>query len=230
MAMGAYFQDSWRLTNRLTANYGIRWDYFGVIGEQNNQFSLFNPATDALQQVGVNGGPSALYPKDWTNFAPRLSLADDLLGNGKLVVRTGVGIFYDGASQDFFVGNQPTGTRIRRKPARRSTTSVLRRTVAKTIVSGPADLQQLQREQRIYGFTESGYATVCLLQLQHRVAGDQRMAVQIGYVGSQGRHLFHFLDLNQVNNVAGSIDNCGNGKTVGYGSAMLLKFCLHQSD
>ena len=30
---GTYFQDSWRLTNRITANYGIRWDYFGVVGE-----------------------------------------------------------------------------------------------------------------------------------------------------------------------------------------------------
>jgi len=58
------------------------------VGETNHQFSLFNPATDGLTQVGVNGGPSTLYPKDWKNFAPRLSLADDLLGNGKLVLRT----------------------------------------------------------------------------------------------------------------------------------------------
>jgi hypothetical protein len=36
-------------------------------------------------------------------------------------------------------------------------------------------------------------------------------------VGSQGRHLFRFRDLNQFNNVAGSIDSCGNGQTITYG-------------
>ena len=36
-------------------------------------------------------------------------------------------------------------------------------------------------------------------------------------MGSQGRHLFHFRDINQFNNVAGSIDSCGNGQTISYG-------------
>jgi outer membrane receptor protein involved in Fe transport len=33
---GFYLQDSFRVTPRLTLNYGLRWDYFGVVGEQNN--------------------------------------------------------------------------------------------------------------------------------------------------------------------------------------------------
>ena len=44
-----------------------------------------------------------------------------------------------------------------------------------------------------------------------------KVALQVGYVGSQGRHLFHFRDLNQVNNVDGSVDSCGNGQTITYG-------------
>ena len=40
------------------------------------------------------------------------------------------------------------------------------------------------------------------LNIESQVA--KKVAVQIGYVGSQGRHLFHFRDLNQVNNVAGA--------------------------
>jgi hypothetical protein len=43
------------------------------------------------------------------------------------------------------------------------------------------------------------------------------IALQLGYVGSQGRHLYHFRDLNQVNNVNGSVDQCGNGTTITYG-------------
>ena len=34
-----YLQDSFRVTPRLTLNYGLRWDYFGVVGEKNNLLS-----------------------------------------------------------------------------------------------------------------------------------------------------------------------------------------------
>jgi len=53
------------------------------------------------------------------------------------------------------------------------------------------------------------------LNIESQVA--KKVAVQIGYVGSQGRHLFHFRDLDQFNNVAGSVDSCGNGQTISYG-------------
>jgi len=36
---GLYIQDSYRWTPRLTLNYGLRWDYFGVVKEKNNLFS-----------------------------------------------------------------------------------------------------------------------------------------------------------------------------------------------
>ncbi len=53
------------------------------------------------------------------------------------------------------------------------------------------------------------------LNLESQLA--KLIAVQVGYVGSQGRHLYHFRDLNQFNNVAGSVDSCGNGQTITYG-------------
>jgi len=195
---GAYFQDSWRLTNRLTANYGVRWDYFGVVGEQNHQFSLFSTANGGgLIPVGTNGGPSTLYPKDFKNFAPRFSLVDDLMGNGKLVVRTGIGIFYDGASQDFFVGNQPWNTNAAEAGPAFNNVGFAGSTVP-TIFSG----------QPVFSsYTSSSAFTVSQklvtpryvsynLNIESQVA--KKVAVQIGYVGSQGRHLFHFRDINQV--------------------------------
>ncbi len=221
---GVYLQDSWRLTNRVTANYGMRWDYFGVIGEQNHQFSLFSPVTDALQQVGVNGGPSQLYPKDWRNFSPRLSLVDDLLGNGKLVARAGVGIYYDGASQDFFVGNTPDWNTNPAEAGPAFNNIGIAGTVAPKIVSGQPIFSDYSASS---AFTVSQNLVTPRylsynLNIESQVA--KGVAVQIGYVGSQGRHLFHFVDLNQVNNVAGSTDSCGNGTTVGYGSACFANF------
>ena len=139
----------------------------------NHQFSLFNAATDGLTQVGANGGPSTLYPKDWKNFAPRVSLVDDLLGNGKLVVRTGVGVFYDGPSQDFFVGNQPWNTLpAQAGPAFNNigfATSVAPSHSHRRL----GDFRRLQRYQCVHCVAEAGYSAVLCLQLKPGIAGSQ---------------------------------------------------------
>ncbi|MGE5207612.1 MAG: TonB-dependent receptor domain-containing protein, partial [Chlamydiota bacterium] len=108
---GLYVQDSFRVTPRFTLNYGLRWDYFGIVHEKNNLFSnitALDPAagTVTLTQVG-SPGLSNLYEPDYNNFAPRVSFAWDVTGTGKTVVRSGFGVFYDAFSQDFFLGHLP---------------------------------------------------------------------------------------------------------------------------
>ena len=213
---GAYLLDSWRMTPRITINYGMRWDYYGVIGAQNSAFSIFSVKTGSLETIGAAGAPSSLYPKDWANFAPRFSVADDLFGNGKLVVRTGAGIFYDGPSQDFFVGNQAYNTNAGEAgPAFNGIGFAS--PVVSTISDGVAvfgdytpssifTVDQKLTTPRYYSYT---------LNLETQLA--KNIALQAGYVGSQGRHLFHFRDLNQFNNVAGRTVSCGNGTTISYG-------------
>src|SRR5882672_10303289 len=103
-----YIQDTFRRNSRLTLNLGLRWDYFGVIGEKNNLLSNFDRIR-GLMVVGSPGLPR-LYQRDWNNFSPRLGLAWDLKGKGKTVVRAGWGMFYDAFSQDFFAGQLPFNT------------------------------------------------------------------------------------------------------------------------
>ncbi len=65
---GFYAQDSFRLTPHLTFNYGLRWDYFGVIGEKNNLLSNITNLDLAggdfnLTQVGQPGLSSLYNPE-----------------------------------------------------------------------------------------------------------------------------------------------------------------------
>jgi hypothetical protein len=222
---GAYLLDSWRMSTKVTVNYGLRWDYFGVIGAENQAFSIFDVKTDAMETIGASGAPSSLYPKDFKNFAPRLSIADDLLGNGKLVIRAGAGIFYDGPSQDFFVGNQPWNTNpAEAGPAFNGIGFGSPVQTGTDPAGNPVSI--LSGGVPVFGgYTPSSVFTVDQKLVTPRYGSynlnlesqlTKKVALQIGYVGSQGRHLFHFRDLNQINNVDGSVVSCGNGKTISY--------------
>src|SRR6267142_1557543 len=98
-----YLQDSYRMTPRFTLNLGLRYDYFGLIQEKHGGFSNIDPATGNTITVGQG----RLYQPDYNNVAPRVSVAWDVTGHQKTVVRAGFGIFYDSYSQDMFEGHLP---------------------------------------------------------------------------------------------------------------------------
>jgi hypothetical protein len=87
LPFGFFAQDTWRVTPKLTFNYGVRYDV--------EITPLFAPATAinaaAEKAVGVTEG----IPRDYNNVAPRFGLAWDPKGDGKTVVRAGYGLFYD---------------------------------------------------------------------------------------------------------------------------------------
>jgi len=199
---GLYFQDNFRLTRRLTLNYGLRWDYFGVIHEIHNRFSIFDPATASLEQVGSPGLPS-LYPKDFHNFSPRAGFAYDLTGRGKTVVRAGFGLYYDAFSQDFFLGQSPYNCVFCPGPAYNAvgpSLILLNSSPASTIQAGVPifasanflpDNEVFSVDQRL----RTPYVYEYNLNVQQQLSGP--MALQVGYVGSAGRRLFRYVDINQ---------------------------------
>jgi hypothetical protein len=100
-----YFQDDWRLTPRLSLNYGIRWDYQSPVNELNNQLVnlAFGPNFTSYQTVlpgqancpadGVCTG--ALIKPDKNNVSPRFGLAWRPSAKTSTVVRAGYGWYYN---------------------------------------------------------------------------------------------------------------------------------------
>jgi Carboxypeptidase regulatory-like domain/TonB dependent receptor len=95
-----FFQDDWRLTQRVTLNMGLRYEYYASPTERSNYLGNFNPnvnpaITPAIQQVGPGQPLSHLYNSNYDNLSPRLGLAWDVRGNGKTVVRAGASLLTD---------------------------------------------------------------------------------------------------------------------------------------
>ncbi|MGZ4854980.1 MAG: TonB-dependent receptor domain-containing protein [Candidatus Angelobacter sp.] len=85
--LGFFAQDSWRIRNNLTFNYGVRYDY---------ELSPVFPAVNALSQAAQDAlNITQGIPRDNNNVAPRVGLAWDPKGDGKTVIRSSYGIFYD---------------------------------------------------------------------------------------------------------------------------------------
>jgi hypothetical protein len=90
--MSFYAQDSYKITPRITLNYGLRYEYQAPYTEQHNNMSNYDPASDSLLLAGRGSNSSGLIASRWTNFAPRLGVAYQV--NPKMVLRAGYGFFY----------------------------------------------------------------------------------------------------------------------------------------
>ena len=100
----AYVQDTYRVTSRLTINAGLRYELPEPYTEIHNRMTLFEPgkksqvlpnAPAGLLYPGDPGVPAGLIPTDKKAFAPRVGIAWDPKGEGKLLVTAAYGIFYE---------------------------------------------------------------------------------------------------------------------------------------
>jgi hypothetical protein len=108
---GIYAQDTWKITSRLTANYGVRWEPYlagSIVNGWVTHFSQQNFNANVHSTVYPNAPTGTLFPGDagfntgnrpnntsWKDVAPRLGLAWDPKGDGRMTVRASFGIFYD---------------------------------------------------------------------------------------------------------------------------------------
>ena len=107
-----YIQDSWRISSRLTANFGVRWEpYLSVYQKfphQDEHFdqAMFNQGAHSTYYQGApagiafSGDPqytcgNSFNCDDWHKFFPRVGLAFDPKGDGRMTIRAAYGMFGD---------------------------------------------------------------------------------------------------------------------------------------
>jgi hypothetical protein len=109
--LGAFAQDTWRVTTRLTLTYGIRWDIdvapASLEGPNVPAVTGFN--LNNLSQLALAGPGRPSFKTRYSNVAPRVGMAYSLFPNRvwQTVLRGGFGVFYDLASSE--IGNLLNG-------------------------------------------------------------------------------------------------------------------------
>src|SRR5579883_1125592 len=94
-----YVQDSWKITRKMTMDYGVRWDYGTYQREQHGRYASFSPTVPNPSASGRLGG-QIFEATCNCNFAhnypyaigPRIGVAYQI--NSKTVIRGGVGLVY----------------------------------------------------------------------------------------------------------------------------------------
>ncbi len=103
-SLNGYAQDTYKVSSRLTLNFGLRYELPFPYTEIHNRQSLFEPgkqsvvmpnAPAGLLYPGDPGVPGGLIPTFEKGFAPRLGVAWDPTGSAKWLVTSAYGIFYE---------------------------------------------------------------------------------------------------------------------------------------
>jgi outer membrane receptor protein involved in Fe transport len=217
-SVGLYAQDIWKVLPRLTLNYGLRWDYYIPQYDVHNeilgffpgqQSTVFPDAPESILYPHDPGTPNrALVYPDYTNFAPRFGFAWDMLGNSKIVMRGGFGMFYDiedGALNLQFGGLPPYAAVANTYPSYPGTTGdpVADPFTPFGLVNNfpflPSDVGTFGTPKISYGYTtfphfRTPYSENFNFGFQWQATKDTM--VEAVYVGSLGRRLISTAETN----------------------------------
>ncbi len=200
-----YAQDEFRPLSNVTINAGVRYEVSVPFVDKNDALNSFRPGQQStrfplaplgLVYPGDQGVPRGTYETDTNNFSPRLGLVWDPAGAGRSSLRAGWGIFYDSlAGQgDFFQNGvlAPPFTpllEVNAPPA-----ALTLRNPMSAVGGGTTDFPP--------GLIFIGWGTDFEQPLAHHFnltwqqEIGRNMGAEIGYVGSRGKNLPIFMEVN----------------------------------
>jgi hypothetical protein len=206
---GAYFQDDFRVSSRLTLNAGLRYDVFVPYVEEYDRQSNFDTSTGkfvvASDSAVMNGHKVGreLQFTPTLDFAPRVGFAYDLFGNGRTLLRGGYGIFWN---------NPLTGTSSSKPDnppfllASAQTTTLLPTVRLSSGFPAPPpvdpNLPPSGSTRSIFDINfRDGYAQQWNFNAQQQFERDYLW--EVAYVGSKGTHLVIKNDINVAPPIVG---------------------------
>lgn len=182
---GAFAQDQWRVSPRLTVTLGLRYDLFTPVTERyNRQSDFFLGANSTLAIAGQNGISDAILNTQYHNFSPRVGLAYRI--GEKTVVRAAYGLYYFdeqgiGGSTRLFINNpfaaQYSVSCSSTSPCLHTSTGIPNTPSANnlpTVVYQPTP--NLTPNMQQWNLT-----------LEHQLSNS--LVVRAAYIGSRGNHL-----------------------------------------
>ena len=193
---GFFVQDDWRLRSDVTLNAGLRYEPTGDITEVDGKLSqlidFWNPTAtlndaEVVEAIVVNPSKG--------NFAPRIGMAWDIGGKGKMALRGGAGVFYDLVTANTnFVQN----TAVRVPPFFNRSRITGSNTVRidfpnayftqAALLAGQAQLEGIQYEP--------DQPTVVKWNVNVQRELWARTSIEVGYTGSRGYNLFRQIFTN----------------------------------
>jgi hypothetical protein len=219
---GAYLQDDWRVTPKLTLSLGVRYDLDTPRTERFNRTNFFDPdaASTELAQasgisglkgglvfVGVNGQSRHQFSTDTNNFAPRVGVAYSM--NKNTVIHTGFAIVYGPSAQAAAGTIGPFGFRVQNDWVGSLDGITPYNTLDDPFPNGfqpvPGAAQGLAtgvggQIQGVLRNTPTPYAEQYTFNVDRELPG--KLHVQVGYVGNRGLKLQQSreggIDFNQL--------------------------------
>lgn len=198
--LGGFIQDDIRITPRLIANLGLRYDYYSVMRAKNGK--VFN--RDGYFSTNYRD-PDSAWNADYLNFAPRISLAWTLDESGKTVLRTGFGVFTN--RQNLFSGPVEIQRDSKTLPSNIRLSAAEIRTLGISYPDGPAKALAYADNPNFFGYTvvdpnwRNPYSEQWSFTVQRRLGADT--VAEVGYVGTHGVKLIYGPTYNRIDRVTG---------------------------
>ena len=212
---GLFVQDQWTISPRLSLSLGLRHDYFGTVSEEDGRLSsiiLGQGDTFQEQIAGASiGRVDHLYEPEKLNFSPRIGLAWDPAGNGRMSIRSGFSLAYQPHHGQSIAGARalpPDALDGVIQPANGIGTQILYDIPVPynpefgrgLNASGGVQSRPGEPPIRITGFVvnptiKTQYTESWFLNGQRRLGAH--WVVELGYVGTQGVNLERIDDVNR---------------------------------
>lgn len=204
-----YAQDSWKAAKNVVVTGGVRWDYFGVQHNHNpaleSNFFLGTGATLPAQiatgqvQTTPNSPVGGLMAKQLKNYAPRVGVAWDVLGDGKWSVRSGFGMSYErnfGNVTYNVIQNPPNyaGVTLTSGGGTQYTLQTSNfgpfAGTSGSVPLAPSSLRALQQNM------PTAYTENWLLAVDHQVTNNDLLGIE--YTGAHGVHQYAIAPFNGI--------------------------------